>query len=31
MTPQAVKLAELHGMVADTEAIAAGIAQPMLW
>ncbi|MGB1880367.1 MAG: alpha/beta fold hydrolase [Gammaproteobacteria bacterium] len=30
-TPQAVKLAELHGMVADTEAIAAGIAQPMLW
>ena len=27
----AVKIAELHGMIVDTAAIAAGIRQPILW
>lgn len=30
-TPDAVKIAELQGMVVDTAAIADGIAQPVLW
>jgi len=30
-TPDVVKIAELHGMMVDTAAIAAGIRQPILW
>lgn len=30
-TPDAVKIAELHGLMVDTAAIADGIAQPVLW
>ena len=30
-TPDAVKVAELHGMIVDTAAIAADIRQPILW
>jgi pimeloyl-ACP methyl ester carboxylesterase len=31
LTPDAVKIAELEGMVVDTAAIADGIRQPVLW